>query len=105
MAEDNASLAYFLGGSRKEIPDTYVAASPAAHVSPGDPVTQIIHGESDALVPISESQQFHQLQQQAGIDSRLEVMPKQGHMVTFINPKTSRKVVEFFCEVLLDNLP
>ena len=100
ISMDNAMLAYFLGGSRREKPDVYVAASPAAHVSPGDPVTQLIHGESDLLVPISESRQFHQLQRAAGIDSRFEVMPNQGHMLTFLNPKTNQKVLEFFQEML-----
>lgn len=97
---DNPTLAFFLGGSRREKPEAYVAASPSAHVSAGDPVTQIIHGETDILVPIEESRQFHQLQRAVGIDSRLEVMPKQGHMVTFLNPKTNQKMLEFFQEVL-----
>lgn len=100
---DNSALSYFLGGSRREKPDAYVAASPTAHVSKADPVTQIIHGDSDMLVPIDGSRQFHQAQLAAGIDSRLEVMPNQGHMVTFLNPKTSEKVTEFFREVLLQD--
>jgi triacylglycerol lipase len=100
LQPDNSMLAYFLGGSRREKPQVYVAASPAAHVSPGDPVTQLIHGESDLIVPVSESRQFHQLQRDAGIDSRFELMPKQGHMITFLNPKTSQKMLEFFQEVL-----
>jgi triacylglycerol lipase len=101
LQPDNLTLAFFLGGSRREMPEVYEAASPAAHVSPGDPVTQLIHGESDLLVPISESQQFHELQRAAGIDSRFEIMPKQGHMITFLNPKTNQKMLEFFQEVLL----
>jgi acetyl esterase/lipase len=102
LSMDNATLAYFLGGSRREKPEIYVAASPAAHVSPGDPVTQLIHGESDLLVPISESRQFHELQRAAGIDSRFEIMPNQGHMITFLNPKTNRKMLDFFQEVLVN---
>ena len=101
MPPDNHSLAYFLGGSRRELPEVYIAASPTSHVSADDPVTQIIHGDSDLIVPISGSREFHEAQVAAGIDSRLEVMPKQGHMVTFVNPKTSNKVLEFFREVLI----
>lgn len=97
---DNIALAYFLGGSRREVPDAYVSASPAAHVSAADPVTKIIHGDSDLLVPLQGSQQFHEAQVAAGVDSRLDVMPNQGHMVTFLNPETSNKVVDFFYEVL-----
>ena len=98
--EDNIALSYFLGGSRRERPDTYVSASPAAHVSAEDPVTQIIHGDSDLLVPLLGSEKFHRAQVAAGVDSRLEVMPNQGHMVTFLNPDTSNKMVDFFYEVL-----
>lgn len=102
---DNTALAYFLGGSRREKPDIYVAASPTTHVSASDPVTQIIHGESDLIVPIASSRRFHQAQVAAGIDSRFEVMPKQGHMVTFVNPKTSSKMLKFFREVLAQTQP
>ncbi len=52
---DNTTLAYFLGGSRRERPDVYELASPTSHASAGDPITQIIHGESDMLVPIVSS--------------------------------------------------
>jgi triacylglycerol lipase len=97
---DNTSVAYFLGGSRREVPDVYVAASPTAHVSPDDPTTQLIHGETDLLVPIAGTRRLHEAQKAAGVDSRFQVMPKQGHMITFLNPKTARKMVEFFAEVL-----
>lgn len=100
LPEDNIALAYFLGGSRRELPNTYVSASPAAHVSAEDPVTQIIHGDSDLLVPLLGSKKFHRAQVAAGVDSRLDVMPNQGHMVTFLNPETSNKMVDFFHEVL-----
>ena len=99
---DNTAMAYFLGGSRREKPESYIAASPTAHVSSSDPVTQIIHGESDLIVPIAGSRRFHQAQIAAGVDSRLIVVPKQGHMVTFLDPKTSTKMLEFFHEVLND---
>jgi acetyl esterase/lipase len=98
---DNTALAYFLGGSRRQKSAVYAAASPAAHVSPSDPVTQIIHGDSDLLVPLVGSRQFHQAQLAAGVDSRLEVMPDQGHLATFLDPRTNTKMLEFFREVLL----
>ena len=98
--QDNRSLAYFLGGSRREKPDVYIAASPTAHVSPGDPVTQLIHGEGDLVVSIEGSRQLHQVQKSAGVDSRLKVMPKQGHALTFLNPETANTMVAFFEETL-----
>jgi acetyl esterase/lipase len=98
---DNTALGYFLGGSRREKPEVYVAASPTAHVSAKDPATLIIHGDQDLLVPIITSQQFHKTQLAAGVDSRLDVMPAQGHMETFLNPQTRELVVKFFQERLV----
>lgn len=97
---DNRGLAFFLGGSRREKPNVYVAASPTAHASAGDAVTQIIHGESDFIVPIASSRSLHDAQKLFGVDSRFQIMPGQGHMVTFLNPKTSETMLRFFKEVL-----
>lgn len=100
---DNTTLAYFLGGSRRDQPETYVAASPIAHVSATDPITQIIQGEADVLVPIAGSRAFHEAQQSAGVESRFLVIEKQGHMLTFLNPQTSKAMADFFKEVLFDS--
>ncbi|MEM8671816.1 MAG: alpha/beta hydrolase [Planctomycetota bacterium] len=100
FSKENKSLSYFLGGSRGELPGVYRAASPAAHVSKKDPVTQIIHGDQDIIVPIEGSREFHQAQVDAGVDSRLHELAGQGHMVTFINPKTSELLLDFFRDVL-----
>ena len=96
---DNTAMAYFLGGSRRKKPEAYIAASPAAHVSADDPVTQLFHGEGDALVPLAGTRDFHEAQVKAGIDSRLAVIPKQGHMLTFISPTTYQTVASFFRDV------
>ena len=95
-------MAYFLGGSRREKPVAYIAASPAAHVSCDDPVTKLFHGEGDALVPLAGTRDFHKSQVNAGIDSRLTVIPKQGHMLTFISPTAYQTVVNFFREVFFE---
>ncbi|QDT07876.1 Carboxylesterase NlhH [Rubripirellula lacrimiformis] len=97
---DNTALAYFLGGSRREKPQLYAAASPAAHVSATDPVTQIIHGVTDLIVPIQASQSFHDAQIAAAVDSRMTAVPQQGHMLTFLNPSTRQTMVRFFQEVM-----
>jgi triacylglycerol lipase len=99
---DNTTMAYFLGGSRRDKSETYMAASPIAHVSAADPITQIIQGEADVLVPIAGSRAFHEAQRSAGVDSRFMVIEKQGHMLTFLNPRTGQTMVDFFQEVLFD---
>ena len=96
LPPNNTSMAFFLGDSRKNAPDIYRAASPLAHVSAGDPPTCIIHGESDIMVPLKSSQRFHQAQIAAGVKSELIVLPKQGHMLAFLNPKTADEMVRHF---------
>lgn len=100
LPQDNTALAYFLGGSRRERPETYDAASPTAHVSANDPPVQIIHGDRDLIVPIGGSQAMHEALCRAGVDSRLETIDGQGHMLTFLHPKTNQLVVEFFEDTL-----
>ncbi len=97
---DNTALAYFLGGSRRQKPKIYEVASPTVHASAGDPVTQIIHGESDVLVPIHSSRSLFEALSDVGVEVRFAVIPKQGHMMTFLNPKTRQKMLQFFQEVL-----
>ncbi|WP_146528786.1 alpha/beta hydrolase [Novipirellula artificiosorum] len=100
---DNTTLAYFLGSSRRENPKVYQLASPIAHVSCKDPPVRIIHGETDAIVPIQGSVAFSDAIRNAGGQCRLTKLPGQGHLMTFLNPKTSEAVREFFAEALTAN--
>ena len=100
IPEDNRTLAYFLGGARREIPEVYVAASPASHVSRGDPPIQIIHGDKDLIVPIENSRGMFELLSGCGVDARFETIVDQGHMITFMHPKTVSVLLNFFRELL-----
>jgi len=51
-------LISFLGPSPTENPDLYWKASPIAYVSVDDPPVLMIHGDSDRLVPLSQSQEL-----------------------------------------------
>ncbi len=96
LPSESNGLAYFLGGSPAEVPDVYVAASPLSHASSGDTPTLFIHGERDAIVPLHSSQSLYQSQRQAGVASEFLMIEKQGHVVTFLDPKTGKAMVEFF---------
>lgn len=101
VPDDNAGLSYFLGGTPREVPNNYVAASPTAHVSPGDPPTQLIHGEKDLLVPIENSEKFAAALMEAGVAVSLTVVENQGHMMTLFHPKTKQHIKDFFTKQLL----
>ncbi|MEO9594790.1 MAG: alpha/beta hydrolase [Rhodopirellula bahusiensis] len=102
VPDDNAGLSYFLGGTPREVPDNYLGASPTAHVSPGDPPMQLIHGEKDLLVPIENSEKFAAALVDAGVAVSLTVIENQGHMMTLFHPTTKQHIQDFFVKQLLD---
>ena len=101
----NTLLAYFLGGSRAELPDIYRAASPPSFASADDPPTLIIHGERDFIVPIASSQALFEALREQGADCRMECLPNQGHMGAFLDPRAKRAVTQFFSERLIGTDP
>jgi acetyl esterase/lipase len=55
------------------------ATSPITHVSPDDAPTLIIHGDSDELVPLQQSESFEKKLREAGVATRLIVKKGSGH--------------------------
>lgn len=102
---DSEALSFFLTGPRRQYPERYVAASPTAHVSGGDPPIQLIHGEKDLIVPIQSSKDFVAALRATGGDVALTVIQNQGHLVTFMHPQTLQGVLDFFSERLLGASP
>ena len=82
----NTSLAYWLGGSRGECPDAYRLASPASHASQPDGPIVLIHGQADNIVPVESSERMHRELTNSGATSRLVLVPRLGHMLTFLSP-------------------
>ena len=93
---DSSGLAYFLGGKPADLPEVYTAASPLSHASAGDIPTLYVHGERDAIVPLQSSRLLYEAQRDAGVASEFLTIDKQGHLMTFLNPKTGEAMVEFF---------
>ena len=56
MPLDERFLGFWLGGTRREVPEQYRLASPAAFVSADDPPMFFFHGEKDELVPLFSPQ-------------------------------------------------
>ena len=100
LPPDNTSLAFFLGGSRRELPNVYTAASPICFTSSKDPPFQIIHGEADWIVPVNNAKNFHQALVDADVDSSLHTLPGNGHLFAFLSPKLTDWMLKFFDEQL-----
>jgi acetyl esterase/lipase len=96
----NRGLEFFLGGTREERPETYVAASPTSFASKDDCPICFIHGERDFIVPIESSRALFDAQISCGVNSKFVVIEKQGHLVTFLHPKTSETLRDYMSEVL-----
>lgn len=73
------AVAEFVGGTPAEMPERYAQASPAALVPAACPVV-LIHGDSDTVVPLSQSKRYLAAARAAGDrQSSLTVLEGTGH--------------------------
>lgn len=98
---ENDQLAYWLGGTRAQVPALYDQASPAAYISGDDPPMFLYHGDADELVPLNQASAMVAELKQAGIDGELFVIPKARHVGAAIDTRAIRAGVDF----LLAHLP
>ena len=70
-------------------------ASPINFVSEEDVPFLIMHGDADALVPVSESKNLHIKLLESNVESELVVVPGAPHGF-FKTPELHKKVVDFF---------
>ena len=103
LPPDNTALSYFLGGSRRECPEIYEAASPICFASAGDPPIRIIQGEADGIVPAKNSKRYHQTLVRCGVDASLETLPGKGHLFAFLSPQLTEWMIGFFDQKLSDS--
>lgn len=77
-------LKQFLGDTREAMPERYERASPAAWVTEDTPPHFLFHGTWDDLVPVSQSKEFQQRLEAAGVDNQLMLLHGHGHVTTFL---------------------
>jgi acetyl esterase/lipase len=95
MPLENRRLAYFLGGTRKEKPETYKLASPAAFISRDDPPMYFFHGEKDRLVPLLSPQAMVGLLRLSGVPATLQVLNGKGHIGAAISGEAHDEAIAF----------
>jgi acetyl esterase/lipase len=71
----------FLGVRPEADPARALLASPAVHVTPGDPPFLLIHGTADEVVPIRQSRSMRDTLRAAGVPVTLIELPGVGHSV------------------------
>jgi acetyl esterase/lipase len=82
----------FLAHSYQENPDLYVMASPKHYLHEGDPPTMILHGTSDSLVPVSQSDSLAARLKELGIPYVYDKVPLWPHTMDII------KRVNVYCQ-------
>jgi acetyl esterase/lipase len=80
LPDDEDFLAFWLGGSRGELPEQYRRASPAAFITADDPPFFFFHGENDELVPLVSPKQMREELAAVGVSAELYTAPKLGHI-------------------------
>ena len=89
------AISKLFGGPFSRKQDVARQASPITYVTKDDPPFLIMHGDQDNLVPLSQSQVFHDALQKAGVESTLKILEGAGHG---FGPKyeADKTVLEFF---------
>ncbi len=74
----NGAVGEFIGGSPRDVPERFQAASPIQNLPCHTP-TRLIHGDADESVPVEIAARFEAVAVAAGDDSRLIRMAGAGH--------------------------
>lgn len=90
LPEDKPWLSYWLGGTRRQQPEAYRTASPAAYVTADDPPMLFFHGGNDQLVPVKSPQLMVSLCEKAGVPAELLVVEGESHG----SPKVKQESLE-----------
>ncbi len=100
LPEDQRMLSFWLGGTRREVPEQYRNASPAAFISSDDPPMFFFHGEKDSLVPVESPQLMVRKLSDVGVSSELYMVPDTGHVFAVMDRGALKKSVRFLSEHL-----
>jgi acetyl esterase/lipase len=93
----------FIGASYEARPELYEEASPAKYLDKDDPPTLILHGTTDQLVPVSQSDTLKARLDRLGVPNeyyRLPLWPHTMDVVKRVNDYCQLKMTEFFKEYL-----
>jgi len=98
-ARTNPLVTNFIGHSFKEAPQLYKEASPLQYLDKDDPPTLILHGTSDMLLPISQSDTLKAHLEELGVPVvyyRLPLWPHAMDIDKRVNDFCQLKMNEFF---------
>ncbi len=100
---DGQTLAYWLGGSRNEKPETYHLASPINFVTKDDPPVFFFHGTNDSLVPPGGVDRMMKKMSEFGVNAELYALQEKGHITAFLDATVPSKALDFLNKTLKPN--
>ena len=100
MPPESTMLAYWLDGTRAQLPKVYQSASPQAAVSSDDPPVFFYHGSKDWLVPIHSAKKMESTLEAAGVPTQFFTCEGKGHINTFMNSAAMLAAIDFLDEFL-----
>jgi acetyl esterase/lipase len=100
MPPDSQKLAFWLGGTRRELPRVYQAASPIDFVSADDPPMFFYHGQRDRVVSVAHPTEMAAELKRSGVTAKLYVVPDAGHLRAFLDPSAVAEGIQFLDEHL-----
>lgn len=92
---DERFLGFWLGGTRREVPEQYRLASPAAFISADDPPMFFFHAENDELVPLFSPQRMCDSLKTCGCSAEIYVVPMIGHTAAVWDRTAVEKGIAF----------
>jgi len=98
-ARNQLLVTSFIARSFEEAPELYREASPIQYLDKNDPPTMILHGTSDELVPINQSDQLNTRLDSLGVPCvyyRLPLWPHTMDIVQRVNDFSQLKMNDFF---------
>ena len=102
-AQHQSLVTSFIAHSYKEAPELYREASPVNYVDKSDPPTMILHGTSDDLVPISQSDLLKAKLDALGVPNvyyKVPLWPHAMDVVQRVNDFSQLKMNDFFTKYL-----
>ncbi len=102
-ARNQPLVNHLIAHSFKETPELYWEASPIRYLDKNDPPTMILHGTSDDLVPISQSDNLKSKLDSLGVPNvyyRVPGWPHAMDVVTRVNEFSQQKMNDFFVKYL-----
>jgi acetyl esterase/lipase len=91
----SVKLAFWLGGTRAQVPDQYRDASPLAYVSASAPPMLFFHGTDDRVVSHENSLSMRRELRAVGVESEVLLIPQAGHLGAYMDRSAFARSVDF----------